>query len=247
MPPCADTLNGRNRGVISAPPFADDAERGFAFIDLCRQRYDVALMNPPFGDASLPSKAYLDDTYGDTKGDVYKAFVECFQARLVPAEVLGVISSRTGFFLSQSEDWRTRVILRLFRPIALADLGMGVLDAMVEVAAYVLRSLSEQEARELTLSLVPLLANVALDKRGRFSLPKWQAARGGLKRHQAAVEIELLEVAEFIHRQVGEVTRYTPNWLTVRAAPFLGSSSWFSHPWSASEQRQTLTRRQPSH
>jgi hypothetical protein len=149
--------------------------RGFAFIDLCRQRYDVALMNPPFGDASLPSKPYLDDTYGDTKGDVYKAFVECFQARLVPAGYLGIISSRTGFFLGQSEDWRTRVVLRLFRPIVLADLGSGVLDAMVEVAAYVLRSLSEVEARDLTLSLVPVLEKVALDRQERFSLPKWQA------------------------------------------------------------------------
>ena len=35
--------------------FAEDATRGFAFIDLCRRRYDVVLMNPPFGDASLPS------------------------------------------------------------------------------------------------------------------------------------------------------------------------------------------------
>ena len=29
--------------------FADDAARGFAFIDVCRKRYDVVLMNPPFG------------------------------------------------------------------------------------------------------------------------------------------------------------------------------------------------------
>ena len=73
-------------------------------------------MNPPFGDASLPSKTYIDETYGDTKGDVYKAFVECFHDRLVPSGYLGIISSRTGFFLGQSEDWRTRVVLRLFRP-----------------------------------------------------------------------------------------------------------------------------------
>src|SRR5207249_8986810 len=29
--------------------FAEDAARGFAFIDACRKRYDVVLMNPPFG------------------------------------------------------------------------------------------------------------------------------------------------------------------------------------------------------
>jgi len=196
--------------------FAEDAARGFAFIDLCRQRYDVALMNPPFGDASLPSKPYLDDTYGDTKGDVYKAFVECFQARLVPAGYLGIISSRTGFFLSQSEDWRTRVVLRLFRPIALADLGMGVLDAMVEVAAYVLRSLSAPEARDLTLSIVPVLGKVVRDSQDRFSLPKWQAARGGLKRHQAVAELEHLEANGFVQRSSGDTVRYTPLWHLVR-------------------------------
>ena len=196
--------------------FAEDAARGFAFIDLCRQRYDVALMNPPFGDASLPSKSYIEDTYGDTKGDVYKAFVECFHARLIPSGYLGIISSRTGFFLGQSEDWRTRVVLRLFRPIALADLGSGVLDAMVEVAAYVLRNLSRLEASDLTHSLVPVLGEVVRDRQDRFSLPKWQAARDGLKRHQAVAELEHLEAHGFIKRSSGDVVRYTPLWDAVK-------------------------------
>ena len=195
--------------------FAEDAARGFAFIDLCRQNYDVVVMNPPFGDASQPSKSYIDETYGDTRGDVYKAFVECFQARLIPAGYLGIISSRTGFFLSQSEDWRTRVVLRLFRPIVLADLGMGVLDAMVEVAAYVLRSLSASEARSLTLSLVPVLNDLVLDRLERFSLSKWQAARD-LKRHQAVGELAHLETNGFIQRSSGDAVRYTPLWHSVK-------------------------------
>jgi len=205
--------NGR---TVRRRLFAEDAARGFAFIDLCRKRYDVVLMNPPFGDASLPSKPYIEDAYGDTKGDVYKAFVECFNVRLVPAGYLGIISSRTGFFLGQSEDWRTRVVLRLFRPIALADLGSGVLDAMVEVAAYVLRSLSEPEARDLTLSLVPALEKVVRDKQDRFGLPKWQAARDGLKRYQAMAELQCLEDSGFIRRCSGNAIRYTPVWQTVK-------------------------------
>ncbi|PZV04976.1 MAG: hypothetical protein DCF23_04800 [Cyanobium sp.] len=198
--------------------FADDTAQGFAFIDLCRKRYDVAVMNPPFGDASLPSKSYIDETYGDTKGDVYKAFVECFNDRLVPAGYLGIISSRTGFFLRQSEDWRTRVVLRLFRPLALADLGMGVLDAMVEVAAYVLRNLSDEETRDLTLSLVPVLEQVERDRQDRFSLPKWQSARGGLKRHQAVAELEHLEANGFIQRSPGDIVRYSPLWQVAKKA-----------------------------
>jgi DNA-binding MarR family transcriptional regulator len=201
--------------------FAEDAAQGFAFIDICRKSYDVALMNPPFGDASLPSKPYIEEAYGDTKGDVYKAFVECFHARLVRAGYLGIISSRTGFFLGQSEDWRTRVVLRLFRPIALADLGSGVLDAMVEVAAYVLRSLSAPEARDLTHSIVPVLGKVVRDSQDRFSLPKWQAARVGLKRHQAVAELEHLEAHGFIKRSPGDTVRYSPLWHSVKevAAP----------------------------
>jgi len=205
-----------NSGGFQRRLFAEDAARGFAFIDICKKSYDVALMNPPFGDASLPSKPYIEETYGDTKGDVYKAFVECFHARLVPAGYLGIISSRTGFFLGQSEDWRTRVVLRLFRPIALADLGSGVLDAMVEVAAYVLRSLSAPEARDLTHSIVPVLEKVVGDSQDRFSLPKWQAARGGLKRHQAVAELEHLEAHGFIQRSPGDIVRYTPLWHSVK-------------------------------
>lgn len=205
-----------NGGGFQRRLFAADAAQGFAFIDLCRKSYDVVVMNPPFGDASLPSKGYIDDTYGDTKGDVYKAFVECFHERLLPSGYLGIISSRTGFFLGQSEDWRTRVVLRLFRPIALADLGMGVLDAMVEVAAYVLRSLSVQEARDLTHSLVPVLEKVVRDRQDRFSLPKWQAARDGLKRHQAVAELERLEAHGFVQRSPGDIVRYAPLWHSVK-------------------------------
>ena len=135
--------------------FSGDAAQGFAFIDVCHTRYDAVVMNPPFGDASLPSKPYIEDMYADTKGDVYKAFVECFQDRLVPAGMLGIISNRTGFFLGQSADWRERIVLRLYRPIALAGLGSGVLDAMVETAAYVLRALSNAEDRQLILRLLP--------------------------------------------------------------------------------------------
>ena len=41
-----------NGGGFQRRLFAEDAARGFAFIDVCRKRYDVAVMNPPFGEAS---------------------------------------------------------------------------------------------------------------------------------------------------------------------------------------------------
>src|SRR5206468_1360154 len=41
-----------NGGKLQRQLFAGDAEQGFAFIDLCRKRFDVVLMNPPFGTCS---------------------------------------------------------------------------------------------------------------------------------------------------------------------------------------------------
>ena len=189
--------------------FAEDAEQGFAFIDLCRRKYDVVLMNPPFGDASVPSKPYIDETYGDTKGDVYKAFVECFQDRLVPGGFLGIISSRTGFFLSGSSDWRERIVLWLYRPLVLADFGMGVLDAMVETAAYVLRSLTEEEDRQLTLQIAKELPQVPTDKKGLFSTKKYEDTRG-LKRHQANGELARLQAAGFVKPVKGHFPKWIP-------------------------------------
>lgn len=119
--------------------FADDAVQGFAFIDACRQRFDVVLMNPPFGEASKPSKAYVEKAYPRTKNDVYAAFVERGLQLLQAKGMLGAITSRTGFFLSSFQKWREEILLQEARPTVFADLGYGILDtAMVETAAYCL-------------------------------------------------------------------------------------------------------------
>ena len=41
--------------------FAEDAARGFAFIDLSRKSYNLVLMNPPYGSPSEASKKYLPE------------------------------------------------------------------------------------------------------------------------------------------------------------------------------------------
>jgi len=199
--------------------FTEDAVRGFAFVELCQKQYDVILMNPPFGEASLPSQPYIQATYADTKGDVYKSFVECFQDRLVPGGLLGIISSRSGFFLGQSADWRERIVLRLFRPIAVADFGQGVLDATVETAAYVLRSLNEDEDHQLTLRLLGDVNKTETDKSGFFSIPKYQKQRNGLKRHQANGELRRLLDAGFIQEIPGSFRRFQPRKEAIASAP----------------------------
>jgi hypothetical protein len=121
--------------------FADDAAQGIALIELVRARYDVVLMNPPFGACSLPAKKAFETSYPRTKNDLYAAFVERGIELLVPQGMVGAITSRTGFFLSSFQRWREEIILGEAPPVVFADLGYGVLDsAMVEVAAYALEA-----------------------------------------------------------------------------------------------------------
>ena len=128
-----------NGGQLLRQLFSDDAVRGFGFIDISRKLFDVALMNPPFGAASKPSKSYIERAYPRTKNDIYAAFVERWLARLERNGMLGAITSRTGFFLSSFQKWREEILLKEARPTVFADLGYGVLDtAMVETAAYCL-------------------------------------------------------------------------------------------------------------
>ncbi len=119
--------------------FAEDAAQGVAFIELMRKRFDVVLMNPPFGAVSLAAKKELSSSYPRTKNDLYAAFVERGIELLHPRGLLGAITSRTGFFLSSFQTWREEILLKQAPPTVFADLGYGVLDsAMVEVAAYCL-------------------------------------------------------------------------------------------------------------
>ena len=51
--------------------FAEDAAKGFAFIDLSRKRFDVILMNPPFGNTSKESEKMNKKNYPDSWIDLY--------------------------------------------------------------------------------------------------------------------------------------------------------------------------------
>ena len=123
--------------------FAGDAAQGIALIDIVRTRFEVVLMNPPFGACSVPAKKDFEKSYPRTKNDIYSAFVERGIELLNARGRLGAITSRTGFFLSSFQKWREEVLLPKAPPAVVADLGIGVLDgAMVETAAYCLEAVA---------------------------------------------------------------------------------------------------------
>ena len=136
--------------------FAADAARTLALVDLCRLRYDVVLMNPPFGAAAAASKTYLEQNYPSARMDIFAMFVDRALRRLRPGGFVGIISSRTGLFISSFKVFREQVLLRHHLPLV-ADLGGEVLDATVETAAYVVQQAppSSQPTTFLRLLNVP--------------------------------------------------------------------------------------------
>lgn len=123
--------------------FADDAAHGVALLGVAEKKFDVVLMNPPFGAGSTRAKKDFDKAYPRTKNDIYAAFVERGIELLASRGRIGAITSRTGFFLSSFQKWREEILLKNAPPTVFADLGAGVLDsAMVETAAYCLEARS---------------------------------------------------------------------------------------------------------
>jgi hypothetical protein len=120
--------------------FAEDAAGGFAFIDVCRKRYDTVLMNPPFGRPTNKSKAFIDECYGESKHDVAASFVSRWQEKLCHGS-LGAITTRNLYYLPSGTQWRRSIFQDHGSLLSFADLGIGVLDAaMVEAAAVVTES-----------------------------------------------------------------------------------------------------------
>jgi len=120
--------------------FAQDALQGLRLIDLCREVFDVVVMNPPFGALAANTKDQLVKAYPRSKNDLLAIMVERGLELLRAGGRLGAITSRTCFFLSSFQKWREDVVLGIAKPEVMADLGFGVMDdAMVEAAAYVLQ------------------------------------------------------------------------------------------------------------
>lgn len=134
--------NVQNGHALNRRLFAEDAERGFAFIDICRKRYDVVLMNPPYGAGSEASKTYLASAYPSTWIEVYIAFCER-TIELCDHGFIGAITSRSFMYLKKFIQFRIRLLNQRLL-VSLSDLGGGILDdAAVETAAWIFTPLSK--------------------------------------------------------------------------------------------------------
>jgi hypothetical protein len=118
--------------------FAEDALEGLQLTNLSEQKFDAVVMNPPFGEVALDTKDYLYKSLPEAARDLFAGFVSRSNDLLTDQGRLGVLSNRTAFFSEFLASWRVENFLgRKARLALVADLGYGVLDAVVEAACYV--------------------------------------------------------------------------------------------------------------
>ncbi|MEN6300619.1 MAG: BREX-1 system adenine-specific DNA-methyltransferase PglX [Anaerolineaceae bacterium] len=117
--------------------FVEDAAQGFAFINLCQIRYDVLVMNPPFGEV-VPSISRIQADYGKKNNDISALFLKRAKSFLNQSGFCGVIGPRSLFFLQSNEEIRSEVLLDENHLRLAADLGLRVMDsAWIEAIAFI--------------------------------------------------------------------------------------------------------------
>jgi hypothetical protein len=123
-----------NKGSTLRRLFADDAAKGFSFIDISKKKFDVIVMNPPFGEASKRLESYLSSKYTDWAKNILCAFIIRMK-ELNPEGLIGAIFDRTASIKSSYKAFRTSHLNEYL--ISVADTGWDVLDANVETTAHV--------------------------------------------------------------------------------------------------------------
>jgi hypothetical protein len=130
-----------NGGGYQRRLFADDVARGFSFIDLCRKRYDVVLMNPPYGAGTSNADIYWQRTYPRSKADLYAAFIERACEISHKEGLVGALTDRMFLILPSFSALRREFLLENNPIMILADLWYEVLDGAFNcTAAYVIRA-----------------------------------------------------------------------------------------------------------
>ena len=187
----AETAAGSDSGQKRL--FATDAAKGFAFIDLCRKRFDVLLMNPPFGEAPKKTHDYFAVSYSAWNWNFFCAFT---QRALELADTVGSITDISYMLKTSYSAYREKVILSNNSVSLLVDLGWDVLDANVEVnlqvfglgfqgISYLDLGRSEDKSADLELSVRNCLDQKWItyahdsfkslpDSILSFTIPEWQ-------------------------------------------------------------------------
>jgi hypothetical protein len=155
--------------------FAQDALQGLRLIDLCREKFDVIVMNPPFGEVTPMAATYTERTYPEYNGNLLCAFILRALQLMRAGGRAGAIFDRTAIVKTTYEDFRRQALLEKGCLAGLLDLGWGVLDANVEVTAAIidLMDISERVAPFIDVR------SEAVDQKSDMVLRSVKSYRGG--------------------------------------------------------------------
>ena len=106
--------------------FAQDAAQGIALVELLRVRFDVVLMNPPFGEPIPATRRYVDKNYPSGKNDLYTSFVLAAASRINSSHGrIGALTSRAFLTGRDQRHFRKQILGDGLRNLNLmVDLGM---------------------------------------------------------------------------------------------------------------------------
>ena len=124
--------------------FAEDAARGFSFVDVSGKKYDVVLMNPPFGEASSRILSYIGSRYPDWSKNLLCSFIARARDVILSQGLVGVIFDRTASIKSSYEKFRRSSLDHYIANCA--DTGWEVLDANVETTVQTLKAAANDKS-----------------------------------------------------------------------------------------------------
>ncbi len=124
-----------NGGGFQRRLFADDAAQGFAFIDLCRKRYDVVVMNPPFGEPTEGVARKIAKGYPKHGGNMAIMFHDRVAGLFASGGKVGAVVDNTILVKSTYAGFRDRFAVTKCLIREVCYLGWETLDgANVEVS-----------------------------------------------------------------------------------------------------------------
>jgi hypothetical protein len=141
--------------------FVAEAHDALRLVDVCRTRFDIVLMNPPYGLAPKVVERYLKAEYPTAWTDLYAAFLVRGLALLREHGYVGALTS-SQFFTTRRMLGIRKALVQDSRPVAIVDLGPGVLQgAAVNTTASVIPS-----SRKVGPTRYLDLTTVTPDRRG---------------------------------------------------------------------------------
>jgi hypothetical protein len=123
--------------------FAEDTARGLKLLQVLSRRYDVVVMNPPYGGFVPKVKEFVKAAYPLTANDIYAAFIDR-ATQLSEAEgYIGALVPSSFKANARFEPFRRQLLLKRNPLLVMLDLGEGILDdATNETAAIVVRGVA---------------------------------------------------------------------------------------------------------